>query len=411
MKKVMLAILIAGIVQTSFSQGLETVGAGVIDFLLSNPSTANRMSGSDVAALNVIGNLLSTAGKRKHDINVANASASNQQIILNDNTGRQARIVLDQNGNVYVLYNDIIYPISKNIVKQAEEEFVPKHKVENEYLPPYNLDEIESRFYFKDLKQKAYTGSEEEIWRYYKVENPDGEYMSNIAKKLDIPINKFEILYWYGVETKNKLNLMKRDEMIVKKGTVLKYKVLGFKYKVRNPDGEYMTDIANKVNVSVDDLEFEHYFNDTEKLNEYRKDLIKVEKEKVLTHLGSNYKSFIDIPFLFACKWAKDFEDNGLEFDDFQGVKNSFSKDEQILFVVGCQTNIENLTYSFEIYEFASGNLMFRRHGSVPVGQNIITEEITTQVLTPGGYLFCFKVKNNDVSLDSKTERFEIRNE
>jgi len=411
MKKIILTLLIIGIIQYSFSQGLETVGAGVIDFLLSNPSTANRMSNTDAAALNVIGNLLSTAGKRKHDINVANASASNQQIILNDNTGRQAKIVLDPNGNVYVLYNNIIYPINKSIVNQAEEEFVPKHKIENEYLPPYNLEEIELNFHFEDVKKKVYTGIEEEIWRYYKVENPNGEYMSNIAEKLNTPFNKFEILYWAGRETRNKLNKMKRDEMIVKKGTVLKYKVLGFKYKVNNPDGEYMTDIANKLNVSVDDLEFEYYFNDTKALNEYRNDFRKVKKKKVLTYLNSNYEVFTNIPFLFTCKWARDFEDNGFEFDDFQGVKNSFSKNEQILFVVGCQTNLENSTYSFEVYEFASGDLMFRRHGNVPVGQNIITEEITTQVLVPGGYLFCFKVKDKDVSLDSKTERFEIRND
>ena len=395
----------------SFSQNLETVGAGVIDFLLSNPKTGDNMNETDKAALTVIGNLLKTAGKRKHDVNVANASANKQQIILNDNSGRQATVVLDPDGNIYILYNGVVYPINQSIVTQAKEEFVPKHKVENEYLPPYNLDEIESNFHFEDFKKKVYTGIEEEIWQYYKVENPNGEYMSNIAEKLDIPINKFEILYWAGRETRNKLNLMKRDEMIVKKGTVLKYKVLGFKYTVNNPDGEYMTDIANKLNVSVDDLEFEYYFDDTKKLSEYRKDFRKVKKKKVLTYLNSNYELFTNIPFLFTCKWARDFEDNGFEFDDFQGVKNSFSKNEQILFVIGCQTNLENSTYSFEIYEFSSSNLMFRRHGNVPVGQNIITEEITTQVLVPGGYLFCFKVKNKDVSLDSKTERFEIRSE
>ena len=329
----------------SFSQNLETVGAGVIDFLLSNPKTANNMNTTDVAALNVIGNLLKTAGERKHDVNVANASANKQQIILNDNSGRQATVVLDPDGNIYILYNGVVYPINQSVVSQAKEEFVPKHKVENEYLPPYNLDEIRRNFAFEEPKSHDIDSI-----ITYKVTKKDGEYMSEIARKNNVEVVDLKMVYYRGQETKKLFKKMQHDEIKAK-------------FRTR--------------------FEFKHRES-------------KIESK---------------VPFLFTCKWVRDLEDDGLEFEDFQGIKNSFSKHETILFVNGCQTNIQNCTYSLEVYEFETGKLMFRRLGDVSSGQTIITEEITTQVLVPGGYLFSFKLKNGEVTLASKHERFEIRSE
>jgi hypothetical protein len=74
MKKIFLVFYIT-LLTTSFlfSQQLETIGAGVAEFLLSSPSTANKMNADQQIALSIIGKLLETAGQRKHEINVAKA--------------------------------------------------------------------------------------------------------------------------------------------------------------------------------------------------------------------------------------------------------------------------------------------------------------------------------------------------
>ena len=353
----------------SFSQNLETVGAGVIDFLLSNPKTANNMNTTDVAALNIIGNLLKTAGERKHDVNVANASANKQQIILNDNSGRQATVNLDPDGNIYLLYNGLVYPINQSIVSQAKEEFVSKHQIKNEYLPPYDLDEIRENFAFenpKKVEKEGKTAYEDttkyEVITKYKVTNKQGEYMSEIAKKLGLSVEDLKLIYYRGLETKKLLNRMKRDEIKAKYRTTFEFKET--KYKAET----------------------------------------KYEVE-------TKYELETKIPIVFTCKWVKDFDDDGFDFDDFQGIKNSFSKHEKILFVLGYQTDNENYTYSLEIYEFETGNLLFRRMGDASPGQIIIGEEISTHVLVPGSYIFIFKLKSRETTIASKKERFEIRNE
>jgi hypothetical protein len=119
MKKIFLVFYIT-LLTTSFlfSQQLETIGAGVAEFLLSSPSTANKMNADQQIALSIIGKLLETAGQRKHEINVAKAQKT--EINLSTNTGQQLQLVMDSNGNVFVLSNSIIYPISNNVVDEAK---------------------------------------------------------------------------------------------------------------------------------------------------------------------------------------------------------------------------------------------------------------------------------------------------
>src|SRR5690606_23507202 len=84
-------------------QTLETIGSGVADFLLSNPKTADKMKPEHQVALSIIGDLLKTAGQRKHELNVAEAGRT--QMNFNTNTGQQIQLVMDANGSVYALSN------------------------------------------------------------------------------------------------------------------------------------------------------------------------------------------------------------------------------------------------------------------------------------------------------------------
>jgi len=331
-------------VLSSLSQGVETVGAGVVDFLISNPKTANRMNSTDKAALNVIGNLLYTAGQRKHEMNVANAGK--QQVILQESSGKQVTFVIDPSGKHYIVHKGIVYPIEQQIIKQAENEFVPKKTIQNEYLPPYDIQSIGASFYFDE-----------------------------------IPIN-------YG-----------------KEGV--------YNYTVTEKKGEYLYEIAKKLNVSVYDFEYEHIPGPS-KSKTFRKMLAGKKKAPKSTKFIYNIKKkeyLTRVPFLFTCKWARDFDDDGYDFDDFQGVKNSFTKDEEILIVSGYQTDKDSCIYSLEVFVGESGKLLFRREGDAIPFHKTILEKINAEVLNPGSYIYILKVRKNSRTLASKKERFEIRGE
>lgn len=102
----------------SFSQNLENVGAGVIDFLLRNPKTANKMNTTETVALDIIGDLLKTESQRKHQLQYA--SAGRNQVTINLNDGRQAQFVKSENGKVFLLIDGVIYPIATELVNQAK---------------------------------------------------------------------------------------------------------------------------------------------------------------------------------------------------------------------------------------------------------------------------------------------------
>ena len=349
MRNLVFFLCFSCIVSGAFAQAFETVSAGVIDFLVSNPKTANRMNSTEKAGLTVVGNLLNIAGQRKHDMNVANAGR--QQVIIQETTGKQAEIVLDPEGNVYLKHNHMVYPINQGFVKQAEEEFVPKHEVKNEYLPPFNIERLRSSFFFeipKDYEKHGY--------HKYTVTEPKGEYMSVIAKKLGISVYDLELEYFKGMalyfkfERNMRLKKLRADKIKAKKKTRFKYFILS-------------SDLVTK------------------------------------------------IPFLFTCKWAMDLDENGLDFDDFQVVKNSFVKNEDILIVSGYQTDKDSCLYSVEVYAGEAGNLLFRREGTAPPIYNVIQEKISATVLAPGVYIYIIKLKRKLITIASKKERFEIRDE
>jgi uncharacterized protein (TIGR02145 family) len=132
---------------TCSSQQLETLGAGVLDFLLKNPKTANRMDPTESAALEIISGLLKTSADRQHELNVAETGRS--QINLTTNDGRNAQIVRDASGQLYINYNGMIYPIATELVKEAKEISTRVKNLSSD-VPEYDL---------KDLGEKYYSGN------------------------------------------------------------------------------------------------------------------------------------------------------------------------------------------------------------------------------------------------------------
>jgi len=127
----------------TYSQNLKDAGAGVIDFLLRNPKTANRMNSSEAVALDIIGNLLTTSSEREHELKYAEARSN--KIIINSNDNRHAEIVKDTNGRIYLLVDGTIYPISEELIKQAQSSrqlSASPANVTNEFLPPYDINEL-----------------------------------------------------------------------------------------------------------------------------------------------------------------------------------------------------------------------------------------------------------------------------
>ena len=106
-----ISVIIACLLITStslFSQSDKDVAAGVIDFLLRTPKTANKLNTTEKVALDIISDLLKVESARQHQLEYA--SSSSDRIVINTNDGRQAQFVKDQNGNIYILVDGEIYP-------------------------------------------------------------------------------------------------------------------------------------------------------------------------------------------------------------------------------------------------------------------------------------------------------------
>ena len=173
------------------SQEIEDVSAAVINFLLRNPKTANKMKTGEKIALDIIGDLLKTEGERKHQLRYAGAGRN--QITIQTNDGRQAQFVRNEQGNVFLLYDGIIYPVAQELVNQAKG--IEQIKIAT--LSPYNerkLKKIFSRNIYKNGLYLIFT------CKWYRDLNGDGflsveEYYH---KKRTFYIDEdFEIIIYY----------------------------------------------------------------------------------------------------------------------------------------------------------------------------------------------------------------------
>jgi len=266
----------------------ETVAAGVIDFLLGNPKTANLMNPTQQLALGIVGNLFATQGQRKHEIDYATAGKS--QMIINTNDGRQAQFVRDPSGNVYIVMNNTIYPVSPELINQARgispitSNIRNTPLIEGATLSPYNLIDLENRFNSSPMV---------EINQDYKVKK-GGEYLSSIAR--DLGVSKADIFYWKDLGGKS---------------------FLGCRYWAWSGSNYVLRPMS-----------------EVRELWESRK---KIRKGSLLRIVRKKYKN--EVSAVFSYKWCQDLNHDGvLSFDEFNQVKRTFYDNEDFNIGIKYQT-------------------------------------------------------------------------
>jgi hypothetical protein len=395
MKKIIFILSILISFNTSYGQDWETVGAGVIDFLLTNPKTASKTNASQAAALNVIGDILNQTSQRKHELNVA--TAGRNEIVINADNGNQATIYSDNQGNVYLLNNGTIYPISQTLVNQAKKEYVKPSNIgmvstiENATLYPYDLTELKNEYSF--AKKTPYNETKE--WRRYYLSS-NKETLSQIASRNNVSVDdiyfkpylntkkqrvissfKYNVKDLYAAAGNLPNSVRKKLERIYSSSAKL----------TKTPEGCYNMGIGFRL-------------PGTKRVsNGYQIYIQQIDKIPVSSY---DFK----IVTSFTCNWARDFDGNGYDFNDFQGIKRSFSKDENILFILG-YTSESSVNWDFEIFEAYTGKSMYKRSSSNVKGAQILTIEKQGEKLFPGTYIYNFSLSSNNNNT-STSEKFEI---
>jgi hypothetical protein len=348
MKTSILFISIIFILHGAHSQQIETIGAGVIDFLLTNPKTANQVNPTETAALKVIGNLLNISAERKHDLNVANAGRS--EIVINTSTGAQATMYSDNQGNLYLLYNGKIYPISSTLVNQARNE---SKTINNATLSDYDLSELDKKL----IVNKEYV-------EYLII---DGETVNQIANKFNISTSDIYFKKLNNPRQGEFFNAHQADEKFSKKLHIEYYgKYKGYFY----PSGWYP-------------MYSTPYY--TMYLNMYK----------------------TDIKETFTCNWAKDFNNDGFQIDDFQNIKRSFYEGERIQFFM-VYSSESSVTWQFEVYDNNTGKSILTDSGIGEKGARVFGKNYEYIKFPPGIYLYTFRIDSGDNKRSSKSEKFEI---
>ncbi len=323
----------------------KQVTAAVIDFLLRNPKTANKMKPHERTALDIIGDLLKTQDQREHEIEYA--TAGRNQLTINTTDGRQAQFVKDESGNIYLVLDGMVHPIAQELINQASN--IPT--IDNATLSPYNLSGLESMFN---------SNPKEDISQEYRVQK-GGEYLSDIAKKFDVP--ESNIFYWY-------------PGVLIGSESQRKSKFIPIKEK--------------------------------KKIWENRK---KIPRKYTLWIGKEKYKN--QISAVFSYKWCQDLNNDGdLGFNEFNQIKRTFYNDEDLNIGIHHQTekgfkgNLE-----VKILEDHTGKLMLDKKTRIlSNGPMVNMQHIPAGLLPIGLYLIHTNLINDysNTVLSFNSERFEI---
>ncbi|MDA3906661.1 MAG: hypothetical protein PF484_11355 [Bacteroidales bacterium] len=366
-KKILILIASLFFLISVQGQTWETIGSGVADFLLSNPKTANRMNTDQQVALNIIGNLLKNAGARKHDINVAEAGKT--EINLSTNTGQHIQLVVDANGAFYALSNGKIYPISNNIVKEAEDYVLNQQSGYMNYvknntvpvndkqlmLPDYNYSKIKNEW---DSKKPT---SRQNI-----IMHKSPLYISDILNIFEV--TKKEIYVWYRKALK----------------------------PIEEP-GLYSKYISNKLPLRP----------------------LKIKKVKYATVIkGLFNKSYIylyltDTYFrgAFVAKWLNDINKDGrFEFEEFQDLRRNFYENEPFLIAAGMYSqyfyNIRITVLNQQTGKIVYENIIHSSNEKIDSG----CFKFEAGTFNPGMYVFnisIIRTKTNE-ELKKISDKFQI---
>lgn len=324
-----LVILVTFVNNVAFSQNnltkngtAETVGAGVIDFLLSNPKTASKFNATEETALSTLGDILRIFGERKHEVNVA--TAGKDQITINTSDGRQITAVADNQGNMYLLKDGVIYPIAQSLVNQAKDyvlnqqpgymDYVKNNSSINRLmLPDYNVSQLENEWDKEPTKQLRY-----------------------------IVLNGRKYLY----EILREFNL-KEEDLYCEKGG---------KFWPSNHEQEYWPIIEST------DKYIAQYRNN--------QSMVYTAGEENYAYLRSTFSgvksSYLYMRVInsqtrgtFTAKWVKDVNGDGnLEFDEFQDVRRNFFQKESFIIAAGLYSQ-SKYNIKLTIYEQLTGNIVY----------------------------------------------------
>ena len=418
-KFAIVVVILISINHAIYSQEVETVGAGVLDFLISNPSTADKLNPTQAVALRIIGGLLKTSAQRKHDMNVANAGRS--EIIINTTNGNQATIYSDNQGNLYLLNNGTIYPISRELINLANNEFASE-TIKNSTLQPFNLIDLEKE-YKSFRKERVKT----EMVNYHFEERH--LYLKEIASAYNVTIDD---IYFRPYIRYPKVNDYKNGIKYPKKYSHDGY----YSYKELVVESNIPSYCTKSVYNSWTEIDRSIYYGCSPNIFEscksakkwryiglesMRIDFAKGERSLFGKHQTTNqwyadgYDIFIqkykeipafDIKVIFTCNWYKDFENDGVSFSDFQGVKRSFMPDEKITVVISSSSNEESDSY-IEIFSSSKGELIYYENRPVLAGFRVNGFELESNNYEPGVYIYSIRLENNDNKI-VKTGKFEI---
>jgi len=301
-------------------QALETIGGGVADYLLSSPKTVNRMNADQQIALSIIGNLLKTAGERKHEINVAQAGKT--EINLSTNTGQQLQLVMDQNGNVFAMSNGMIYPISSKVVDEAKNyilnqqpgymDYVKLNSKSNNILmlPNFNYTQIENKW------------NKKKTCSLQPIEIGNSLYLTDILDKFEI---KYEDLYILNGKEYKPFNNYRSDDI-----RLIKLKKFGsgfLSYKSGGKEYAFWNSAFNKVGPIE----------------------------------GPIYLCLVDYVERgsFVAKWINDLNNNGIsEFEEFLDIRRNFYENESFVIAAGLYSQY-SYKIKIKILNQISGEIVF----------------------------------------------------
>ena len=394
------------ICSVTYSQQWETFGAGVIDFLMTNPKTASKTNAAEAAALSAIRALLTINAQRKHEVNVA--SAGRDEIIINTNSGTQATIYSDNQGNLYLLSNGIIYPIATSLVNQAKSEGTgftadtDNPKMNNATLQQYSISDLREQYQFemegihyveKETLLSCYLENDyttiEDLALEFKV-SPNDIYFVPFEEPSASSAYNLPTLILYA-EKSNPLMATELNEIYLSKKPIPR----------GNPSIGYYTEEPAIMSTFLS-------MYDGKKSNSLTKSYSRIYARKKVMTPEEGFK--FGIVTTFTCNWATDFDGKGYDLDDFQGIKRSFSENENIMFVVVYSSNYD-AKLTLTIYENKAGTVVFNETANVKKGGNVHTLQFNEIASPPVVYIYNYKLNTPDGITATKSEKFEILRE
>jgi len=372
MKKIVL--IVTTILISIFSvqgQTLETIGSGVADFLLSNPSTVNKMNPTQQAALSVIGNLLKTVANRKHDINVAKAGRT--QMNFYTSSGQQIQLVMDKDENVFALRNGVIYPISKNVVNEARDYVLSQQPGYMNYiknnntstnsqlmLPNFNINHL-GRLWSEPYKSE-----------YVRIASSKELYLSSLINDYKIPVSNIYVIVKKDLVPLQNFNRYMAKHPFLRENVFLSAKQLLGKQPLTVKSGFLVFD---KI-----------YFLCTQ--------VIKIQFRGV-----------------FAAKWVNDLNnDNSWEFDEFHDIRRNFYQNEPFLIATGLYTSFPYYI-KLTIMNQITGKVVYSQQlddNGEKFDQGIF--RFNGDVFKPGIYVYniAFIRSSNDEEIENHSDKFQI---